>query len=261
MSEIGTGPMTDDLSGKVALVTGGASGIGLATARRFAQAGAQVLLADLDAAAGGRAVEGLAAEGLTATFVQADVACEDDVRRMVERALDVHGALHVLFNNAGVSSGSEPVTEVALEDWNRILAVNLTGTFLGMKHGIAAMLKGGGGSVINNASVFGLVGMAGQAAYTASKGGVLQLTRTAALEFAAKGVRVNAICPGFTETPILAKPTPAEATRMAMGRALTPLGRYAQPAEIAELALFLASSRAAYITGAVLPVDGGYLAR
>ncbi len=248
-----------ELAGKVAIVTGAAAGIGLATARRFAAAGATIVLADCDDAAGAAAAAALAAEGARTLFVPTDVAVEEDVRALVARTVTAFGGLDVLFNNAGVTGPEAPTADVAAEDWQRVLAVNLTGTFHALKHGIPAMLARGGGAVVNNASIFGLVGFAGRAAYSAAKGGVIALTRTAALDYASRNIRVNCICPGFVDTRMV---DGTHAHRMhAFAKVLVPMGRLARAEEVAELALFLASPRASYLTGAVLPLDGGYVAR
>lgn len=249
----------DDLAGRVAIVTGGAKGIGFATAQRFAEAGAAVVLVDCDEARGAAAAAMLAEGGWTARYARADVAREDDIRAMVADTVREFGQLDVLFNNAGIAGTETAITDLAADDFARVLAVNLTGTFNAMKHGIAAMLAGRGGAVVNNASMWGLVGQPKRAAYCAAKGGVVQLTRVAALEYASKNIRVNCICPGFVETDMFGGP---DANPLhAYAKVLVPMARVAQPCEIAEVALFLASDRSSYLTGAVLPVDGGYVAR
>ncbi len=244
-----------ELDGRVAIVTGAAGGIGRAMARRMAQAGASVVLTDRDAEGGAQVAAALAAEGLRARFVRADVTQEDDVRALVDAAVAAHGRLDILANNAGIKGTEAPLTSIDAGEFAQVLAVNLTGTFLAMKHGIAAMLAGGGGAVVNNASIFGLVGFANHAAYAASKGGVVQLTRAAALEFATRNVRVNCLCPGFVDTDMVSR------TALAFAKVLVPQGRLGTVDEIAEVALFLASERAAYITGAAFAVDGGFTAR
>lgn len=253
------GEIAGELAGKVAIVTGAAAGIGLATARRFAAAGACVVLADCDEATGAAATAALTAQGARALFVRTDVADEDDVRALVARTVAAFGGLDVLFNNAGLTGPEAATADVAQADWQRVLAVNLSGTFHALKHGIPAMLARGGGAVVNNASIFGLVGFAGRAAYSAAKGGVIALTRTAALDYATRNVRINCICPGFVDTRMV---DGADAHRLhAFAKVLVPMGRLGQAEEVAELALFLASPRASYLTGAVLPQDGGYVAR
>ena len=249
----------DELAGRVAIITGGAAGIGLASAHRFAEAGAVVVLGDCDEARGTAAAAALVERGWTARFARTDVAREDDVRALVADTVREFGTLDVLFNNAGIPGAETAITDVTGSDFAHVLAVNLTGTFHAMKHGIAAMLAGRGGAVVNNASMWGLVGQAKRAAYCASKGGVIQLTRVAALEYAARNVRVNCICPGFVDTDMFGGSNASPLHVYA--KVLVPMARVARASEIAEMALFLASDRSSYMTGAVLPVDGGYSAR
>ena len=248
------------LDGKVAIVTGAASGIGRATALLFAEEGAKVVVADWHEDDGRRVADEIAGGGGAATFVRVDVSQPEDVQAMVRAAVDTYGRLDVLFNNAGVEGEQAPTAECTLENWDRVIAVNLKGVFLGMKYGIAAMLRSGGGSIINNASVAGLVGFASIPAYSASKGGVIQLTKTAALEYAKQGVRVNAICPGVIWTPMVERFIGGrEETRGAL-EALEPVGRFGQPEEVARLALFLACDDSSFCTGAPFVVDGGFVA-
>lgn len=250
-----------DLANKVAIVTGAASGIGRATASLFAAHGAAVVVADVTDDAGQRVADEIAGRGETAMFVHCDVSQPDDVEAVVHAALAHFGRLDVLFNNAGIE-GAVAVTDAAsIENWHRVIAVNLTGVFLGMKYGIQAMLRTGGGSVVNNASVAGMVGFPGIPAYCASKGGVIQLTRTAALEYATQGVRVNCLCPGVIDTPMVDRFTKATAQPEDQIVAMEPVGRMGRPEEVAELALFLASDRSSFMTGAIVPVDGGFVAR
>jgi len=244
-----------ELADRVAIVTGAAGGIGRAMARRMAHEGAIVVLTDRDVAGGEEAAAALAADGAAVRFVCADITQEDDVVRLVRTTVESYGHLDVLANNAGIKGTEAPLTTIDAGDFARVLAVNLTGTFLTMKHGIAAMLAGRGGAVVNNASISGLVGFANHAAYAASKGGVVQLTRTAALEFAKSNVRVNCLCPGFVDTEMISR------SSLAIAKMLVPQGRLGTVDEIADLAVFLASERASYVTGAVLAVDGGYTAR
>lgn len=249
----------DELAGRVAIVTGGAAGIGFAAAERFAEAGAVVVLGDCDEARGTAAAAALVGRGRVARYVRADIAREDDMRALVADTVREFGTLDVLFNNAGIAGAETAITDIAADDFVRVLSVNLAGTFYAMKHAIAAMLAGRGGAVVNNASMWGLVGQAKRAAYCASKGGVIQLTRVAALEYATRNVRVNCICPGFVDTGMFGGP---EANPLHVyAKVMVPMARVAQAAEIAELALFLASDRSSYMTGAALPVDGGYVAR
>jgi NAD(P)-dependent dehydrogenase (short-subunit alcohol dehydrogenase family) len=202
----------------------------------------------------------IGAAGGEPTFARADVSREDDVRAMIEATVAQYGRLDVLFNNAGIVDMSGPVGQTAMDTWNKVIAVNLTGVFLGCRYAIPEMLKTGGGSVISTASVAGLVGFPGLTAYCASKGGVVQLTKAVALEYATQGIRVNAICPGVIDTPMAGLVAMDEAGRAALAQ-IEPMGRVGQPEEVAALALFLASDDASFITGAIIPVDGGVVAR
>ncbi len=249
------------LAGKVALITGAGSGIGRESALLFAREGARVVVVDVNAQAGERTVSDILAVGGQATFYRADVTRAEDVRGMVACAEETYGRLDVLFNNAGIfhpEDGSVLDTEEHV--WDLVVAVNLKGVFLGCKYGIPALLRAGGGSVINTASFVALMGSAvSQVAYTASKGGVLALTREVAVEFARKNIRANALCPGPVETPLLADLLSDPARRQ---RRLVhiPAGRFARPEEIARAALFLASDESSYVNGAVFVVDGGITA-
>jgi NAD(P)-dependent dehydrogenase (short-subunit alcohol dehydrogenase family) len=251
----------NELQGKVAIVTGASSGIGKAACELFAAEGAVVIAADVDDRKGQVVADAVAKSGQTCAFVHADVSKESDVEAMIELALSQYGRLDVLFNNAGIEGEQAPTGDATVDNWDRVIAINLKGVFLGMKHGIRAMLRNGGGSIVNNASVAGLVGFAGIPAYCASKGGVVQLTRTAALEYATQGVRVNCLCPGVIDTPMVERFTHDNAEALAQLTTLEPLARLGKPNEVAELALFLASDRSSFITGAVIPVDGGFVAR
>ena len=246
------------LAGRVALVTGGASGIGLESAALFAREGARVVIADLDEASGERAVESIASEGLACRFVRADVSRADEVEAAVARAEREYGSLHVLFNNAGIfpaADGSPLDTPEAV--WDQVMEVNLKGVFLGCRFGIPALLRAGGGSIINTASFVAVVGAAtSQIAYTASKGGVLAMTREIAVEYARQGIRANALCPGPVNTPLLEELLADPAARQ---RRLVhlPMGRLAEASEIARAALFLASEDSSYVNGSTFLVDGG----
>jgi len=246
------------LAGRTALITGGASGIGREAARLFAAEGAAVVLADRDATAGAAAAAELGESGATAHFVATDVSRAADVEAAVASAERATGALHVLFNNAGIfpAADASPVdTPEAV--WDQVMSVNLKGVFLGCKYGIPALLRAGGGSIINTASFVAVLGAAtSQIAYTASKGGVLALTREIAVEYAKRGIRANALCPGPVNTPLLADLLADPAAR-ARRMVHVPMGRLAEAHEVARAALFLASDESAYVNGTTFLVDGG----
>jgi NAD(P)-dependent dehydrogenase (short-subunit alcohol dehydrogenase family) len=249
------------LEGKVALITGAASGIGREAALLFAREGAAVVVADLDEAAGRETAARIENAAGRAAFVRADVSRARDCEGMVRAAEERFGKLDILFNNAGIMvTGDDDAVTTTEEVWDRTLAVNLKGVFLGCKHGIPALRRAGGGSVINTASFVALMGAATpQVAYTASKGGVVALSRELAVVHAREGIRVNALCPGPLRTELLMKFLDTEAKRE---RRLVhiPLGRFGEASEVAKAALFLASDESSYVTGAVFEVDGGITA-
>jgi NAD(P)-dependent dehydrogenase (short-subunit alcohol dehydrogenase family) len=249
------------LDGKVALITGGASGMGMVAGRLFADEGAKVVLTDVSDEAGEGVAEGIRSNGGDATYVHADVANEDDARGMVDAAVRAYGGLHVLYNNAGVmlsADGSVHDTDGSI--WDTTLAVNVKGVAHGCKYGIPAMIEAGGGSIVNVASFVAWMGAAtSQTAYTASKGAVLAMTREIAVEYARKGVRCNALCPGPIDTPLLAELL-SDPERRQRRFVHIPLGRLGRAEELAKAALFLASDDSSYMTGASLVVDGGITA-
>jgi NAD(P)-dependent dehydrogenase (short-subunit alcohol dehydrogenase family) len=247
------------VAGKVALVTGAASGLGAETARRLAAEGAHVMLTDRDPAGADVA----AAIGESADFALHDVTSEADWAAAVARTVDRFGKLSILVNNAGVAGGSLELLTHSLEDWRRVLSINLDGVFLGLRHCGPVMAVGGGGSVINLSSILGKVGLPGAAAYCASKGGVLLLTKAAALEWAPLGIRVNSVHPGFIDTPMVSDALHAAENGNEMRDMLIaahPMGRFGIPREIADAVVFLASDESSFMTGAELVVDGGYTA-
>jgi len=252
--------LTDDtgaLHGKAALVTGGGSGLGRASAIAFARAGATVTVADVDAD-GGKETAALVFEeaGGDAEFVRADVTDPDDVAAMVDKAVSRWGRLDCAVNNAGTTGPGAPTADYTLEDWNRTVGLNLTGVFLCLRYEIPAMLEHGG-AIVNMASGAGLVGFPGLPAYVASKHGVVGLTRAAALEYAPQGVRVNAICPGSTRTPMLESFMGGDEKVERMMTRSVPLGRLGRPEEIAEAVVWLCSDAASFVVGHALAVDGG----
>jgi NAD(P)-dependent dehydrogenase (short-subunit alcohol dehydrogenase family) len=254
-----------------AVVTGGGSGIGRAIAQALARGGAPVAVADVFPEGAKETVASIAERGGRAIFVEADVSRWDDVDHAVATAVRELGPLGIMVNGAGILDGYAPADELALPVWDRVIAINLTGTFFGCKRALAEMLERGGGRIVNIASVAGLVGSGGGAAYTATKHGVVGLTRQLAIAYAERGVTVNAICPGAVQTRLREHSTRllgADAPPMrgiggddAAVRAITPAGRRGTVEEIAAAAVFLVSEGAAYITGQTLVVDGGWTAR
>jgi len=250
--------MGDMLKGKVAIVTGGASGIGRATAILLAREGAKVVVADYNPTGGRETLRMIEEKGGEAIFIETDVSKPDDAERMVEETTRIYGRLDILFNNAGVAETAK-VSEASLDHWERVLAINLRGVFLGCKYAIPKMIENGGGSIINTASIAAEVGFNQSAAYVASKHGVVGLTKTIALDYAADGIRANTVCPGVIRTPMVMEGLDEAAREYVVS--LHPLRRMGEPEEVAEAVLFLASERASFITGTCLFVDGGYTSR
>lgn len=245
------------LEGKVAIITGGTYGIGESTAYLFAKEGAKVVIAARSEDKGIRVVNNIKDNGGEALFVRTDVSKEEDVKNLVDETVKTFGKVDVLFANAGVG-GMSNLDEETLEDWNYTISVDLTGVFLCNKYVIPEMEKNGGGSIINCASILGHVGQPSVSAYAAAKGGVVNMTRTAAVTYAKKGIRINAVCPGYIETNILDGLNDEMLEHL---KSLHPIGRLGRPEEVAYAVLFLASDESSFITGANLLVDGGYTAQ
>ena len=247
------------LRDKVAIITGAGSGMGRTASQMFAAEGAKVVVAEFDTGSGEETARLVADAGGEATFVQADVSVEDDARRLVEAAVSAYGRLDVLYNNAGVMPEADhSVIDTDVETWDKVMAVNLRGVFLGCKHAIPRMVEQGSGSVINISSFVALLGCSvPQDAYTASKGAVLSLTRSLAVQFGPHGVRSNAICPGPIETPLLMDWLLKDEAAKQLRLARNPTGRFGKPEEIVNLAVYLASDESRWTNGAAMVVDGG----
>lgn len=248
---------SQEFSGKVAMVTGGGSGMGRATALAFAAAGARTVVIDLSREAGGTTVDLIKEQGGEAIAVQCDVTRSEDVKAALEATAATYKRLDAAFNNAGLEHPLIPTAEISEAEFDRIVNVSLRGVFLSMKYQIPLMLANGGGAIVNNSSAAGLIGFKGQAAYTAAKHGMLGLTRSAALDYAAQKVRINAICPGIVDTPMMDRVTGGTPEGRAGTIAMEPVGRMGRPEEIADTVLWLCSDAASFVVGHALSVDGG----
>lgn len=250
----------NEFNGRVAIVTGASSGIGRTSALFYARDGAKVVVSDVNKDGGQETVQLIQAAGGEAIFVKTDVADPSDCEELVKKTVEKFGRLDLACNNAGIGGESNLTADYSVNGWQKVIDVNLSGVFYCMKYEIAEMLKTGGGAIVNMASILGQVGFASAPAYVAAKHGVVGLTRDAALEYAAKGIRINAIGPAFISTPLIsALESNPEAYNNLVS--LHPLGRLGKPEEVAELVVWLSSNRASYITGSYYPIDGGYLAR
>lgn len=246
------------LKNRIALITGASSGIGEAVAQLFAANGAHVVLADMDTEGAERVRTGIEAEGGKALVITTYVSKPADHERLVDETMKTFGRLDIAVNNAGIGGPAAPVGDYPIDGWDKVIAINLSGVFYGMRYQIPAMLKNGGGSIVNMASILGKVGFPMSSAYASAKHGVIGLTETAACEYATQGIRVNAVGPGFIKTPLLDKNLNEEQLKGIA--AMHPMQRLGTANEVAELVLWLASDKASFVTGAYYNVDGGYLA-
>ena len=247
------------LKDKVALVTGAGSGIGKQVALKYAAEGAKVVVSDIAEKGGNQTVDEIKAAGGEAIFIKADTSSAEENELLVKKIVEKYGALHIACNNAGIGGPIMPTGEYPLDAWEKVIRINLSGVFYGMRYQLAAILNSGGGNIVNMASILGKVGFANSSAYVAAKHGVIGLTEAAAVEYAAKGIRINAVGPGFIKTPLV-ESSMDQAAKEALV-ALHPMGRLGESEEVAELVLWLSSDKASFVTGSYYNVDGGYLAR
>ena len=252
--------MEKDLNGKVAIVTGGASGIGQVTAKLYAALGAKVVVSDLHEQAGNDVITQIKQKGDDAIFIKADVSKPEDCDQLVSKTIEAYGRVDIAFNNAGISGEANPIDNMSIEGWNRIIAVNLNSVFYCMKYELQQMVKQGQGAIVNNSSILGSVGFANSAGYVAAKHGIVGLTKNAALEYSSKGIRVNSIGPAFINTPLLTEAGIDENAKKALVQ-LHPIGRLGESSEVAELVVWLSSDKASFVTGSYYSIDGGYLSQ
>jgi NAD(P)-dependent dehydrogenase (short-subunit alcohol dehydrogenase family) len=253
--------MEISFDGQVALVTGAAAGMGLATAQAFAAAGAAVVLADIDESAARTEADKLTAAGHQAVAIGCDVGDHQQVEALVRRTVETFGGLHAAFNNAGVMTPTVETADADPLEFDRVTTINLRGVWICMKHELAHMRERGGGAIVNCSSIGGLIGIPGVAIYHGAKHGVIGLTRSAALEYASRGIRINAVCPGTIDTPMVARMIAEDPARMDHLIAAEPIGRLGRPDEIANAVLWLCSPLSSYVVGHALAVDGGYTAQ
>jgi NAD(P)-dependent dehydrogenase (short-subunit alcohol dehydrogenase family) len=246
------------MKNKTVIITGAASGIGKASAELFAKQGANVIISDIQEAEGKATTESIITSGGKASFFKTDVSKPEDMEALVSFAVKTYNKLDVAVNNAGIGGELNPIVDMSIEGWQKVISINLSSLFYGMKYQIQAMLKSGGGSIVNISSILGTVGFAGSAGYSAAKHGVIGLTQTAALEYAAQNIRINAVGPGFVDTPLL-NALDNEMKQQLIS--LHPIGRLGKSEEIAELILWLSSEKASFVNGSYHPIDGGYLAK
>lgn len=246
------------MKNKTVIITGAASGIGKATAELFAKHGTSVVVSDIQEDEGKATTESIVANGGKASFFKTDVASPEGMEALVNFTVKTYGSLDIVVNNAGIGGELNPIADMSIEGWKKVIDVNLNSLFYGMKYQIPAMLKSGGGSIVNISSILGAVGFAGSAGYTAAKHGIIGLTQTAALEYSAQNIRVNAVGPGFIDTPLL---NTLDAEMKKQLAALHPIGRLGTSEEVAELIYWLGSNKSSFVTGSYYPIDGGYLAR
>lgn len=247
--------------GKVALVTGAAGGIGRESALAFARKGAKVVVSDVTVDGGEETVQMIKDMGGEAIFVKADVSKQAEVQALVDKAVETYGRLDFAHNNAGIEGAPAPCADCTLENWDKTIAINLTGVFYCCKAEVAQMLKQGGGAIVNTASVAGLVGFAGIPAYTASKHGVNGLTKQIALDYAKAGIRVNSVCPGIIHTAMIDRFTGGDPAALEAMTASEPIGRLGKPSEVADAVVYLCSDEASFVTGINMPVDGAFVAQ
>ncbi len=246
------------MKNKTVIITGAASGIGKVAAELFAKEGANVVVSDIQEVVGVKVVNDINATGGKASFFKTDVTKPEEMEALVNFAVKTYDKLDIAVNNAGIGGEINPLAEMSIEGWQQIISVNLNSLFYGMKYQLQAMLKNGSGSIVNISSILGSVGFAGSAGYTAAKHGVVGLTQTAALEYSPQKIRVNAVGPGFIETPLLNALDAEMKKQLVM---LHPIGRLGKSEEVAEIIYWLASDKASFVTGSYYPIDGGYLAR